>query len=140
VEEHLAAVGVANAAELTGAVMPDAVPALLARMDVAVAPYPLLPDFYFSPLKVLEAMAAGLPVVAARVGDLDRLVADGRTGRLVTPGDPAALAGALHALAERPDERERLGAAARRTVLAAHTWDAAIGRILSACGLGAAVA
>jgi glycosyltransferase involved in cell wall biosynthesis len=139
-EEHLAAIGVAGAAKLTGAVMPDAVPALLARMDVAVAPYPPLPDFYFSPLKVLEAMAAGLPVVASRIGDLDRLVADGRTGRLVTAGDPAALAGALRALAEHPDERARLGAAARRTVLSAHTWDTVVGRIISACGFDAEVA
>ena len=79
-------------------------------------------------------------IAAARVGDLDRLVSDGRTGRLVKPGDPAALADALRALAERPDERARLGAAARRTALAAHTWDGAIGRILSACGLGAEAA
>ena len=130
-ERRLADLGVQGAAELTGAVPPAAVPALLARMQIAVAPYPSLPDFYFSPLKVVEAMAAGLPVVASRVGDLDRLVADRRTGMLVEPGDPVALAAALRALAALPDERARLGAAARRAVLAAHTWDAVIERILT---------
>ena len=137
-ERRLDAAGVAAAAELTGSVRPDVVPALLARMSVAVAPYPPLPQFYFSPLKVLEAMAAGLPVVASRVGDLQRLVADGRTGRLVPPGDPEALATALCSLADRPDERVRLGAAARRAVLAAHTWDAVVGRILAATAVAEA--
>jgi glycosyltransferase involved in cell wall biosynthesis len=137
-EQRLAMLGVPDAAELTGAVPPAAVPALLARMDVAVAPYPALPDFYFSPLKVLEAMAAGVPVVASRVGDLERLVTDGRTGRLVTPGDAGALAAALRALAARPDERARLGAAARRTAFAAHTWDAVVDRILACSAAEAA--
>jgi len=137
-EERLGALGIADAAQLTGAVPPDSVPALLARMDVAVAPYPPLPDFYFSPLKVLEAMAAGVPVVASRVGDLNRLVADGRSGRLVAPGDPDALATALRALAASPEERTRLGAAARRAVLAAHTWDAVVERILAASALAEA--
>jgi len=137
-ERQLEALGIAAAAELTGAVPPDAVPALLARMSVAVAPYPALPEFYFSPLKVLEAMAAGLPVVAARVGDLDRLVVEERTGRLVPPGDPEALATALRSLAASPEERARLGAAARRRVLAAHTWDAVVDRVLRASAVAEA--
>ncbi|HVG00160.1 MAG TPA: glycosyltransferase family 4 protein, partial [Chloroflexia bacterium] len=54
--------GLLRQARFTGAVAPHEVPQLLADMDVAVAPYPNRADFYFSPLKVYEYMAAGRPV------------------------------------------------------------------------------
>ena len=79
--------GLAKAVQFTGAVPPADVPGLLASMDVAVAPYPMLPDFYFSPLKVFEYMAAGLPVVASRIGQLATLIEDGVNGLLCTPDD-----------------------------------------------------
>ena len=60
--------GLANATHFTGSVPSGEVAGLLAAMDVAVAPYPNLPQFYFSPLKVYEYMAGGLPVVASRIG------------------------------------------------------------------------
>jgi glycosyltransferase involved in cell wall biosynthesis len=69
----------------------------------------------------LEAMAAGLPVVASRVGGLGEAVVDGETGVLVAPGDPVALARALAELARDPGRRARLGAAGRRRVLARYT-------------------
>ncbi|MGO9265913.1 MAG: glycosyltransferase, partial [Candidatus Binataceae bacterium] len=61
----------------------------------------------------LEAMACGLPVVASAVGGLCEVVEDGVSGMLVTPGDAAALAGALIKLAESADDRVVMGAAAR---------------------------
>ncbi len=127
----LAARGAGAAVELAGAVAPEQVPGLLARMDVAVAPYPPIPGFYFSPLKVVEAMAAALPVVASRVDGLPELVVHGRTGLLVPPGDPVRLARALGDLAADPAGRRALGAAGRRAVLAQHTWDAIAGRVLA---------
>jgi len=130
-EEHLRARGLRDAADLVGAVAPAAVPAELRRMDAAVAPYPPLERFYFSPLKVVEAMAAGVPVVASAVGDLPALVRDGGEGLLVPPGDPAALAGALLRLAADPALRGRLGRAARARVLAEHTWNAVARRLLA---------
>lgn len=116
--------------EFTGAVEPEAVPALLASMDVAVAPYPRLPGFYFSPLKVMEYMAAGLPVIASRIGALARLIEDGATGILTEPGDPRAISDALFHLYRDGGECVRLGKTARRHVVAAHTWDHAVDRIL----------
>jgi len=69
----------------------------------------------------LEAMAAGRPVVASRVGGLAEAVVHEETGLLVPPGDPTALATALARLARDPGLRARLGAAGRARVLAHYT-------------------
>jgi glycosyltransferase involved in cell wall biosynthesis len=122
--------GLTSAVHLTGAVAPSQVPDWLYRMDVAVAPYPGLADFYFSPLKIHEYMAAALPVVTSRVGDLDRVVEHGVTGLLYNPDDPFALAAALRQLQHDPRLRQRLGAAGRRNVLRHHGWDAVAAGIL----------
>ena len=64
---------------------------------------------------IIEAMAAGLPVISTRVGELvPEVVDDGTTGILVPPGDVAALTGALKRLAEHPELRREMGAAGRR--------------------------
>ncbi|MFV0384477.1 glycosyltransferase family 4 protein [Paracoccus sp. (in: a-proteobacteria)] len=117
-------------AEMPGAVAPDEVPGWLARMDIAVAPYASGQPFYFSPLKIYEYMASGLPVVASNVGDLARLVRHDQTGLICPPDDPAAMARALHRLAHAPDEARRMGAAGRRIVLARHRWSDVAQRIL----------
>jgi glycosyltransferase involved in cell wall biosynthesis len=129
-EETLSRRGLSGAAHLTGAVPPSEVPRLLAGMDAAVAPYPRLPRFYFSPLKVYEYMAAGLPVVASRLGQLEGLIRHGVNGLLCPPDDAAALAAALAGLRADPGLRRQLGEAARATVLRQHTWAAAVGHIL----------
>jgi glycosyltransferase involved in cell wall biosynthesis len=123
--------GVADAVQFSGAVAPNDVPRLLASMDVGVAPYPELDQFYFSPLKVYEYMAAGLAIVSSRIGQLVDLIEDGVTGLLCPPGDVTALAAALNRLRVEPDLRKRLGQAARAAVLRDHTWDATARRILS---------
>ena len=130
----LEARGLLASAHLTGVVAPAEVPALLASMDAAVAPYPNRPGFYFSPLKVYEYMAAGLPVVASRIGQLTGLIRDEVDGLLCPPGDPAALAAARDRLRRDPGLRSRLGRAARATVHRDHTWDAAFGHILRLAG------
>ena len=123
--------GVADAVQFSGAVAPNDVPRMLASMDVAVAPYPQLDHFYFSPLKVYEYMAAGLPIVSSRIGQLVDLIEDGVTGLLCPPGDATALAAALHRLLVDPNLRQRLGRAAREAVLCGHTWDVTARRVLS---------
>src|SRR5436309_4107411 len=120
-----------DSTQLTGGVAPRAVPGLLASMDAAVAPYPKLSQFYFSPLKVYEYMAAGLPVVASRLGQLTELIEDGVNGILCSPGDAMALTAALYQLYCKPEWSARLGQAARATVLRDHTWDAVVQRILA---------
>ncbi len=88
------------------------VPELLAGADVFV----LASDSEGLPMSVLEAMAAGLPVVASAVGGVPELVRDGETGVLVPPRDSAALARALAPIVGDPELRDRLGDAGRRRV------------------------
>jgi glycosyltransferase involved in cell wall biosynthesis len=133
-EADLAARGLQEAAQLTGAVAPEAVPGLLASMDVAVAPYPPLANFYFSPLKVYEYMAAGLPVVASRIGQLTMLIESEANGLLCPPGDAVALAAALRRLQRDRALCSRLGRAARAKVLHDHSWGAVAKRILDLAG------
>ncbi|MGF0118161.1 glycosyltransferase family 4 protein [Promicromonospora sp. Marseille-Q5078] len=127
--------GVGAAVESTGAVVPADVPVLLRRADVAVAPYPDLDRFYFSPLKVYEYLAAGLPVVASAVGELPGALEHGRAGVLVPPGDVAALADALVALAHDPDRRAGLGARARAVAVEKHDWSVVVRRALGFAGV-----
>jgi glycosyltransferase involved in cell wall biosynthesis len=133
-EDLAAELGITEQIEWTGAVPEAQVPDALARMDIAVAPYPALPDFYFSPLKLFEYMAAGLPVVTTSVGDLPELIEDGRTGLLVPPDDPEALARAIAGLASDPVRCRSLGEAARARVIERHSWQATAARILEIAG------
>jgi len=72
------------------------------------------------PLTVLEAMAAGIPVVATRVGGIPEIAAEG-TAQLVPAGDDEALAGAIDRLLDDPELRERQASRAREHVLAHYT-------------------
>jgi len=96
--------------ELTGA--RDDVPELLASFDVFA--FPSL--FEGLCLAVIEAQAAGVPVVATPVGGIRETVVDGETGLLVPTRDPAALAAAIRRLLDEPDLARRLAAEARRRV------------------------
>lgn len=127
-----------TAVELTGRVSGDHVPGLLKCMDVATAPYPQMDNFYFSPLKLFEYMASGVPVVASRIGQLDEVIEDGVSGILCSPGDANALADALAQLIDDPPARHRIAAAAREMVLSNYTWDAVIRRVLRLAGVTAA--
>lgn len=119
--------------DFRGAVAPGDVPAALAGASVAVAPYPASTgseEQYFSPLKIYEYSAAGLPVVASRVGQVPTIVRDGENGLLVEPSDPAALATAIDALVSDPARARALGGAGRATVEAEHSWAGVLERIL----------
>lgn len=125
--------GTQDRVRFLGAVAPDEVPAVLHEIDIAVAPYPP-GDHYFSPLKVYEYMAAGLPIVASEIGGIPDQLGGGRYGVLVPPGDVASLAEALDDLASDPARRSQLGAAARSVAEAEHDWRARAGVLLHALG------
>jgi glycosyltransferase involved in cell wall biosynthesis len=79
-----------------------------------------------------EALAAGLPVVGWRAGNLPHLVTDGVEGRVVATGDLAGLTAALRELADDPALRERMAAAARRRAAGLPTWDETTAAVLGA--------
>jgi glycosyltransferase involved in cell wall biosynthesis len=133
-ERDIASRGLGARAQLAGAVSPELVPGLLASVDVAVAPYPRLAHLYVSPLKLYEYMAAGLPIVASRIGQIEEAIEHGVTGILVPPGDAVALARAICELERDAAARARLGQAARQAVQQ-HTWDDLLAYVLSLVGL-----
>lgn len=112
-EERALSLGINHRIEFAGAV--QNVWPLLAQTDIFV-----LPSLY-EPLGivVMEAMAAGLPVVASRTGGIPELVEEEVTGILVNPGDATGLASSVRALISDPERRSRMGAAAR---IAAQSW------------------
>lgn len=121
----------------TGALPHEAMPACLAAADIGAAPFdvrahaPLSLGFFWSPLKVFEYMAAGLPVVAPAIDRLGRVVRDGREGILYNAGDPGALAAAIETLCD-PARRRRLGVAARARVVEHFGWDRHCQRLAAA--------
>ncbi len=93
------------------------IPRLLGTWDIFV----LCSDYEGAGLSVVEAMLAGLPVVATGVGGVPDIVQDGVTGILVRPGDAGALADAVVRLADDVGLRHRMGEAGRHRALASHT-------------------
>lgn len=113
-----ARLGVVDRVRLLGSVPHDEVPALMRRADVVVAT-PWYEPFGIVPL---EAAACGVPLVGSAVGGLLDTVRHGRTGVLVPPRDPSALASALRLLLGDPEARDQLGRAARRLACARYSW------------------
>jgi glycosyltransferase involved in cell wall biosynthesis len=114
---------------IAGAVPHAQMPACLAAADIGVAPFeigahrPLSLGFYWSPLKIFEYMAAGLPVVAPAVDRIPSIVGNGREGVLYDPSMPGALADAI-ATAAAPEIRHALGHAARERAVREYSWQA----------------
>lgn len=124
------ALGIGERVAFTGAVPHPDVARYLAAMDVAIAPYTAHEDLYFSPLKVFEYMASGLPVVAADAGDMGCCVVEGSTGWRYAPGDTGSLVAALgRALAS--GQRSELGALGRQHVKTRHTWQGNARQVLA---------
>lgn len=119
----------------SGAVNHASVPRLLAAMDIAVAPYPRLTSFYFSPLKIYEYMAARLPVITTRVGHLPEVVSEGKTGLLVAPDDAQALCIAIERLLDDVPLCQRLGEAGRQQVEQNQSWQNITAQIWRLAGL-----
>jgi len=117
---------------------PAEVAALLLRADVFVLPSVTLPgQAEGTPTAVMEAMAAGLAVVATATGGIPDLVDHGRGGILVPERDPGALADALGFLLRNPVQARAMGAH-NRELIAAKDWPLVSGRITQAYGVAGA--
>jgi glycosyltransferase involved in cell wall biosynthesis len=115
--------GLDEAVHMPGAVPHDEAPAWLAAVDVALVPSDASAAPYFSPVKLFEYMAMGLPVVAARRGQTEEIVEHGRTGWLYSPEERGEPAATIRWLAGHRPAATQAGAAAREKVLARHTWE-----------------
>ncbi|MDP9177182.1 MAG: glycosyltransferase family 4 protein [Gemmatimonadota bacterium] len=123
----------------TGALPLEEVPPWIRGMDIAVAPYPPIDRFYFSPLKILDAMACGVCNVASDIGQIPELLRDDETGVLVRPGDPDALAAAFLATAGDEAMRQRIGKAGLAEARENHAWSSRVADIVSIAMNDAAV-
>lgn len=113
----------------TGAVAYDDVPTLLSRATIGVAPFNTVPHpalraagFFWSPLKVYEYMAAGLPVVTTDIPPLNTIVRDTQEGLLYPEGNIAALANAIVRLIDAPDAARAMGKRAQERVTSHFSW------------------
>lgn len=93
------------------------IPAVLAALDISVMPS----SSESLSNVIMESMAAGIPVVASRVGGNSELVQEGKTGLLFPSGDEAQFAAALETLLARPELRKQFGGSARDRALAEYT-------------------
>jgi glycosyltransferase involved in cell wall biosynthesis len=116
----------------SGTVAYRELPAHLAAMDAAVVLAPPGQPFHYSPLKLAEYLAAGLPVVAPATGQLAERLTDGVDAIVVPPHDVDALAAALRRLRDDPEERARLGKAARAAAEAEWSWEHQVRRVVEA--------
>jgi glycosyltransferase involved in cell wall biosynthesis len=104
----------------------------MASWDAGLAPYAPVERFWFSPLKVLEYMAAGTCPVVSDVGDAHQTLGGGERGILVPPADAGALACAIQRLASDREHARLLGRRAREWVLAHRSWTRNAARALAA--------
>jgi glycosyltransferase involved in cell wall biosynthesis len=131
------AAGFGRCATFTGLVAQEDGPSHLAACDIFVSPHVPNADgtpFFGSPTKLFEYMAMARGIVASDLDQIGEVLSHGETAWLVAPGDVGALAGGLAHLIDHPDVTRALGAAARREVLAHHTWRAHVRRTLDALG------
>lgn len=126
--ERAAAGDLSGRVLFAGPVAHAGVPGLVRRLDIAVAPYTDSGDFYFSPLKILEYLAAGRPVVYPDLGELGTMV--GGAGLVYRAGDIAGLAGRLETLIGSARLRGQLGRCASRQARG-HAWDHVAERLMA---------
>jgi glycosyltransferase involved in cell wall biosynthesis len=119
----------------TGALPHEQLPGIIQQFDIALAPYPKhTHDFYFSPLKLFEYMACGIPVVAANLGQITEVISDGKTGLLYEPGELDALANRCEKLLGDSRLRARIGAAAAAVIRREFTWEKNAARVAELAG------
>lgn len=123
--------GLQDRVVFAGYVEHSEIPKYLAAMDIVLAPYPAMTFFYFSPLKLFEYMAAGKPVVASRVGQIEEIVEDGANGLLYEAGDMAHLIARSCQLIESRELRGRIGQQARELMCNRYSWQVNAGRVMA---------
>jgi glycosyltransferase involved in cell wall biosynthesis len=120
-QARAAQMGLSNRISFPGRLPHDQIVPLMQSLDLMVMPSTCQESFGVA---AIEASACQVPVVATQVGGVPEAVEDGRTGLLVPPFDPDALARACIDLIDDPERRRRMGIAGREFVLARYPWRA----------------
>ncbi len=129
--------GLEEAVEYVGWVEPQRLGEVFARATLAIYPFDdTLINRTKCPVKLLDLLAAGVPVVAEAVGEIGEVIRHGETGYLVPPGDEDAFAGAVLRLLEDRGLRQRLGRGAAQDVRARYAWDRLAAEVERAYGWG----
>ncbi|UCG25828.1 MAG: glycosyltransferase family 4 protein [Chloroflexota bacterium] len=124
IQLRVGTLGLNRSVTFTGPVEHEDVPAYLSAADVCVAPYPRFStEFWGSPMKLYEYMAAGKAIVASNAGIIGEVIQNRVTGLLTDPGDKFGLANAIVSVLDDPELRFRLGQNARQRVVEMHSWD-----------------
>lgn len=129
-EQEVRQRGLESRVTFVGSLPHHLVPEHLAAMDVAVAPYPRIERFHFSPMKVFEYMAAGRAVVTVALGELNRLMSGGERALFYEPGNAASLGQAIAVLLANHALRSQLGLMGREWVLRERSWSGNARRIV----------
>ena len=130
-KQRLADLCLGERAIFTGALEHAAVARLIREFDIALAPYPELDhEFYFSPLKLFEYMACGIPVVAANTGQIGEIVVHGSTGLLYPPGNFDELVRCCSDLLGKPSQARVIGSAAADEISQNYTWAGNAARVV----------
>lgn len=135
--ERISATECGDRVTLTGRVPHADIPIWTAASDVVVAPYAAAPNFYFSPLKVIEALAAARPVVAPRIGQLVDLIEHRKTGLLYRPDDAQDCRCAITMLLDDPIWCRAMGRAGRASV-ADRSWERIVEQVFALVQAGKA--
>jgi len=126
IEQELKQRGLSDHFLLPGSIPHPDVPNYLAGMDIAIAPYPDLDFFYYSPVKIFEYMAMGLPTLSSNIGQVGRIIDDRKDGFLVEPGNVGEFTRQIAELSSMyvndRDQFEAVGKAAREKVCQKYTW------------------
>ncbi len=128
-EEAAAKQGLSERVHCPGSLPHDQVHHWLSSCSVAVAPYPRLDHFWFSPLKIFEYFCCGLPVVGSDVGQVKDLIPE-EYGDLIPIGDQKSMAISLKNYLDSPDTTRQSGSMAREWVLNNATWKSRASQVL----------
>ena len=122
--------GLSQKVTYTGWIDPGELPAAFAKANVAIYPFDdTLINRTKCPVKLLDLLAAGIPVVAEAVGEIREMVRHGETGYLVEPGNVSHFAERTARILSDPALRQQMGRAATEDTAARRAWDQLIGRV-----------
>jgi glycosyltransferase involved in cell wall biosynthesis len=136
-EELVKSLGLEQRVSFESFVPYDQVPERLGLADVATVPLPdvLMSRYFTSPLKLFDAMAAEVPIVASSLDSIQEILRDNENAVLVPPDDPAALAAGLRRVLDHPEYARGLANAARNHAQT-YSWEARASRIIDVLSHG----